>query len=335
MITKPLPWQDTLWSDLIRRANSDNLPHALLFSGNKGVGKTALAEALTHSLLCQSPSAEGIACGQCHGCGLLNANTHPDLLRLTPEEEGKAIPIDAVRSASRFLVLKSQYGNQQVVIINPAEAMNRFAANSLLKTLEEPTPDTLLILITSQPSLLLPTIRSRCQQVVFNRPEANSAKSWLNEQLSSREANSTGQSDTLLALANGAPLAALALHEAGELEIRHNLATEWVRVAEGKSDPVSCAAQWSDLGIGKASQWLSSWVMDLIRLKFGADLVAMTNVDLYPQLQKLVGQLDLQKLFTYLDQISETTRWARGQLNAQLAMEDLMIHWSRLCRQVR
>ena len=323
-MTEPLPWQGALWSDLIGRASGGNLPHALLFSGSEGLGKAVLAKALAHSLLCQSPSAEGVACGQCHGCGLLSAGTHPDLMQLEPEEAGKAIPIDTIRGVSGFLALKSQYGGRQIVIINPAEAMNRFAANSLLKTLEEPTPDTLLILITSQPSLLLPTIRSRCQRVVFNRPEANGAKSWLDAQITN-----SGESDTLLALTGGAPLAALALHEAGGLEIRRNLAAEWVRVAEGKGDPLACAAQWSDLGLSKATRWLSSWIMDLIRLKSGADPVAMTNVDLRPQLQRLADRFDLPSLFAYLEQVTETTRWARGQLNAQLAMEDLMICWGR------
>jgi len=323
-MTEPLPWQGDLWSDLTGRARGGNLPHALLFSGSEGLGKAVLAQALARSLLCQSPSAEGIACGQCHSCGLLSAGTHPDLLQVEPEEKGKTIPIDVIRSVSGFLALKSHYGGQQVVIIKPAEAMNRFAANSLLKTLEEPTPDTLLILITSQASLLLPTIRSRCQQVVFHRPEANNAKTWLDAQIAN-----PGESDTLLALTGGAPLAALALHEAGGLEIRRNLAAEWVRVAEGKGDPLACAAQWSDLGLSKATHWLSSWVMDLIRLKSGADPVAMTNVDLRPQLQQMVDRFDLPGLFAYLDQVSETARWARGQLNAQLAMEDLMISWSR------
>ncbi len=100
-------------------------------------------------------------------------------------------------------------------------------------------------------------------------------------------------------------------------------------MVEGKIDPLACAKQWSELGLPKATRWLGSWVMDLIRLKSGVDPVVITNGDLRPQLQKLVTGLELKRLFACLEQITETARWANGQLNAQLAMEDLMVSWSR------
>jgi len=327
----PLPWQNTVWDALIARFRAGSLPPALLFTGSVGYGKAVLAEALIHGLLCQRPTDEGTACGQCQSCGLLAAGTHPDLMWLEPEEPGKAIPVDRIRAVGEFFALKGQYGGRQIVFINPAEAMNRHAANSLLKTLEEPSEDALLILISSQPSLLLPTIRSRCQQVVFPRPEAQISETWLQAQIAGGE-KATGEPaniQDLLALSNGAPLAAKALHETGGLAVRRELANQWAGVAQGKADPLACAKQWSELGLPKATQWLSSWVMDLIRLKSGGNPAVITNGDLRPQLQKLVAGLELQRLFAYLEQITETARWANGQLNAQLAMEDLMISWSR------
>lgn len=323
----PLPWQAELWDGLISRFRAGSLPHALLFTGSTGYGKAELAEALIHGLLCQSPANDNTACGQCQSCGLLAAGTHPDLKWLEPEEPGKAIPVDTIRTVGHFLSLKGQYGGRQIVFINPAEAMNRNAANSLLKTLEEPTEDALLILISSQPSLLLPTIRSRCQQVVFPRPEAKASEAWLQAQL--KDTGEPINIKDLLALSDGAPLAAQVMHETGGLAVRRELASQWIGVVEGKADPLSCAKQWSDLGLPKATQWLSSWVMDLIRLKSGGDPVAMTNGDLRPQLQKLAAGLELKRLFAYLEQITETARWANGQLNAQLTMEDLMVIWSR------
>jgi DNA polymerase-3 subunit delta' len=137
----------------------------------------------------------------------------------------------------------------------------------------------------------------------------------------------------LLALSNGAPLAALALHESGGLAVRQDLANQWIGIVQGKTDPLTCAKQWAELGLPKATQWLSSWVMDLIRLKSGGNPVAIINSDLRAPLQKLVSGLELARLFAYLEQITETARWASGQINAQLAMEDLMVSWSRLGRQ--
>jgi len=323
----PLPWQTPLWDGLIARVRTGSLPHALLFTGSVGNGKSVLAEALIHGLLCQAPADSGTACGQCQSCRLLAAGTHPDLIWLEPEETGKAIPVDRIRAVGEFFALKGQYSSRQIIFINPAEAMNRHAANSLLKTLEEPTEDALLILISSQPSLLLPTIRSRCQKVVFPRPEAQASEAWLQTQL--KEVNEPEAIKNLLALSDGAPLAARVLHETGGLAMRHELATQWVGVLEGKTDPLICAKQWSELGLPKATRWLGSWVMDLIRLKSGVDPVVITNGDLRPQLQKLVTGLELKRLFACLEQITETARWANGQLNAQLAMEDLMVSWSR------
>jgi len=211
-----------------------------------------------------------------------------------------------------------------VVIIQPAEAMNRFAANSLLKTLEEPTPDALLILVTSKPSMLLPTIRSRCQRVVFPRPDTTTGLAWLTEHTPSGT-----DVATLLALADGAPLEALELFETGSLEARNTLADQWLQVISGRGDPLKCAANWSQLGLVRAINWLSSWTMDLIRLKSGAAPDVITNSDLRPQLQNLAQQLDLRRLFGQLEQLTEYSRMVGGNLNVQLALEDVMISWSR------
>jgi DNA polymerase-3 subunit delta' len=321
----PFPWLSASWRELLSRARAGNLPHALLFTGASGYGKTALALALARSLLCQSPQSAGEACGVCQACGLLNAGTHPDLMPVMPEEEGKAIPIDRIRMVASFLSLKGQYGGRQVVVINPADAMNRYAANSLLKTLEEPTEDALLILVTSRPSLLLPTIRSRCQQLMFTCSQTGLAEDWLHAQIG----QSVEEIQTLLTLAGGAPLEALHLHESGGLARRRTLAAEWLQLGQGRDDPLKCAADWSELDLSQAIQWLASWTMDLIRLKSGGDGVAIKNSDLRPQLQSFANTCDLRELFAFLEQITEYTRRASGQLNVQLALEDLMISWNR------
>jgi DNA polymerase-3 subunit delta' len=319
-----LPWHEAIWQELLSRARGDRLPHALLFSGSQGVGKRKLAIRLAHSLLCQTPKDNGDPCGQCQACGLIAADTHPDLLLVEPEEEGKAIPVDRIRAVGEFLALKGQYGGRQIVIIQPAEAMNRFAANSLLKTLEEPSADALLILVTSQPSQLLPTIRSRCQQMVFPRPAHDIATAWLHGEL-----GAGADVETLLSLTEGAPLAARDLHQSGGLEIRHHLAEAWLQVSNGKGDPLACAASWGELGLNQALYWLGSWIMDLIRLKSGAPADAIVNGDLRQPLQQLAERVEAKRLFAYLEQITEYTRMAGGQLNAQLALEDIMINWSQ------
>ena len=176
------------------------LPHALLISGQEGIGKRVLAIQLAHSLLCEQPGADGQPCGQCAACGWLQAGTHPDLLWLLPEEAGKAIKVDQVRALTSELCMTSHAGRYKVAIIQPADAMNRNAANSLLKTLEEPTDNTLVVLLTALPGRLPATIRSRCQQLQVAVPDALSARQWLQD-----TGMEPGQAIGYLKLAHGAP----------------------------------------------------------------------------------------------------------------------------------
>ena len=154
------PWQENLWQQLAGRAQH---AHAYLLHGPAGIGKRALAERLMARLLCLSPSGLD-ACGNCKSCHLLAAGTHPDNFVLEPEEADKPIKVDQVRELVEFVVQTAQLGGRKVVLLEPAEAMNLNAANALLKSLEEPSGNTVLLLISHQPSRLLPTIKSRCVQ---------------------------------------------------------------------------------------------------------------------------------------------------------------------------
>lgn len=319
-----LSWQAAIWASLVARARADRLPHALLFSGLQGVGKQQLARRLAAGLLCESPQADGGPCGHCHACGMLAAGSHPDFRWVAPEEEGKAIAVDVIRGVSEFFAFTSQRGGRQVVIVHAAEAMNRHAANSLLKTLEEPTPGALLILISSRPSQLLPTIRSRCQQVDFPLPPADAAIAWLGEHLPAE-----ADSQALLALAEGAPLAALKLHEEGGLTARLALMQAWAGLLQGQGEPTAVAAEWQRWGLARGLPWLMGWVADLIRLKSGAGEAAISNRDLAAQLQMLAERLDLRALYAFLDQLTEYRRQTGSNLNELLALEDLMIAWRR------
>ncbi len=323
-MSERLPWQNDLWAGLVARARDERLPHALLLTGAEGVGKLDFATRLAEGLLCQSPRDDGSACGQCHACGLLAGGSHPDFRRVGPPEGKSVIPIDTIRAVGEFFALTSQYNGRQVIIVHPAEAMNLPAANSLLKTLEEPTPGALLILVCSRPSQLLPTIRSRCQQVTFALPQPALALAWLRERLSGDV-----DAEALLALAEGAPLAALRLNEEGGLAARQSLARQWAGLLEGREDPLAVAAQWKSWGLTCSLQWLNSWVTDLIRLKSAGPDAAISNKDLGVQLQKIAERLDLRALYAFLDQLTEYGRLTANNLNEQLALEDLMIAWQR------
>lgn len=161
---------------LLRFLKTERIPQALVFQGPEGVGKATVATALASILLCEV--GDGFSCGRCHSCQLLPTGNHPDCITITlqPKEGGKSggklakdIVIDQVRELTRVAGTSPRLGRRRIFIIDPAERMNRNSQNAILKTLEEPTSRTMLILISSRPHLLVPTVRSRCIAVRFGQ----------------------------------------------------------------------------------------------------------------------------------------------------------------------
>ena len=152
------PWQERTWETLMKSLNTGRLPHALLITGPDGLGKQRLAEALVARVFCKQASDRQLACGSCGNCQLISAASHPDFVRLTVEEGKTRIAVQQVRDMIAHLGMKSYRGDEKVALVYPADSMNASSANSLLKTLEEPTDGTLLILVTARPSRLPATI---------------------------------------------------------------------------------------------------------------------------------------------------------------------------------
>jgi len=213
-----LPWHQKSWEALVRLV--DKLPHALLIHGTPGIGKLALAERFAQYLLCEARTSSGEPCGRCDGCRWFVAGSHPDVRRIEPEilakrvaddeEAGSQRPakpsseikIEQVRELADFLALGSHRGRLRVALVHPAEDMNAHAANALLKSLEEPPPGAVFVLVSHRPARLLPTVRSRCVAMPMEAPASKAALQWLGAQ---------GLSDGArwLAFAGGAPLRAL------------------------------------------------------------------------------------------------------------------------------
>ena len=164
--------------EILNRALANGrLAHAYLFSGPDGIGKRLVAMALARAIVCH----EQRGCGQCLACRKIDHQNHPDLHTLEPD--GTSIKIEQIRSFQRELNLKPLESPRKICIIEQADTMTVGAANALLKTLEEPRGDTLLILLTAQPNRLLETIRSRCQPLPFTRHPNSRIQAELERQL--------------------------------------------------------------------------------------------------------------------------------------------------------
>ncbi|RDH86103.1 MAG: DNA polymerase III subunit delta' [endosymbiont of Galathealinum brachiosum] len=320
------PWQQSQWQKIQQQKLSAKLPHALLMSGPLGLGKLDFALHLAHSLLCQSPDDHGIACGKCASCQLVEAETHPDLFILQAEERGKAIKVDDVRQLSSKLNLTSQYGGYQVALIVDAHDMNINASNSLLKTLEEPSSDTVLILVSSNPQKLPVTIRSRCQNISFNVPESQQALSWL-------ESQNIQQANALLNLAHGAPLLALDLQQ-GELLDHHKLLINSLLNVAKNQPVIEQAELLHKLPLNYLLNWLFDWVQDLIKLHQCGDSATLIHTEQQTELKQLVTRSSLQGLYDYLDQLVKNKQLQSIPLNSQLLWEDLLLSWYKTLKRV-
>ena len=323
-LTQPcLPWHQSIWERLQLARRQQRLPHALLFAGPAGIGKQNFAQRFTQSLLCTSPDAQGRPCGRCRHCELFQAGTHPDLQLIGPEEGGKSteIKVDMIRTLTEGASLTAKSGGHKLVIIRPAERMNSAAANSLLKTLEEPTSNTVLMLLTDRPSRLLPTIRSRCQYFAFALPSRAEAVAWLHERIQS------GKPETLLDLAGGAPLKALAMDDPTILAQHRNALQAFSNLAQARIDPVKLAEQWTKYENKRLLEWLLGWVIDMLRLKVSTDPPLLFNREERQTLQHLAKGLNSQVLQRFLGQIYEAYNLTDSNINPQLMLERLLLEW--------
>lgn len=207
---------------LSRAVESGRLAHGYLFAGPDGVGKTTAALALAAVLLCRFP--QGIEpCGSCPGCRKFLSHNHPDLLRIQPD--GAAIKIDQIRELKKALTFAPFESRLRVVLIEEVQTMRREAGNSLLKVLEEPPPDNLLVLIGSTAGAMLDTIISRCQVIPFAPLPLPLAAQVIRQH---RPELDEAASHTLAALADGCPGQALALEAEGTLALYRTILEQWL-----------------------------------------------------------------------------------------------------------
>jgi len=321
-----LPWHAYPWELLQRAKQKNHLPHALLFLGVPGLGRKNLSVAFAHSVLCQNSNLQGDPCADCQNCHLIRAHSHPDLILIEPEEKGLVIKVDQIREIVYEVNTTPLVGHARIIIINPAHAMNSAAANALLKTLEEPPPHTMIILITDLSQRMPATILSRCQKITFPKPDQTSALDWLLLQ------HPTVNSSDLLVLLHFSQQAPLLvrdwLKEGTLLPLRKKLYDGLMALSQKTINPLQLAAQCEGEDLILILKCLLYWLQDLLRCQLTDYSASLINTDYVDQYKKL--KVGLKRILRYLTVVEE--RFIKitflQNLNRQLLLEEVLIGWT-------
>jgi DNA polymerase-3 subunit delta' len=320
----PYPWQEAQWTRCLQRVQDDTLPHALLLCGQAGLGKLDFARRLALLLLCERCGKP--ACGTCKGCRFFRAGNHPDYLEVGAEEDAQQIKIDQIRALNEFICLSRQRARHKVAVIAQAELMNRNAANSLLKNLEEPPSFSLIALVTSRPSLLAPTLLSRCQRLAFTPPRRDAAVRWLSQEAPGAKA------ETLLSLANEAPLTALATYRAGGLEAMRSVLADLRQVIDARESTVSVAQRWRQYSFDQLLAWLLSLLAKLAKLRCESASDRLIYPDIDQHLRAMAERIDFKSLFSLYDSMLVHRHSQHESLSPLLSLEDILLAWHRAFR---
>jgi DNA polymerase-3 subunit delta' len=344
------PWTKTAFDSFFSLKGRQ--AHAYLLAGQSGLGKTMFAEQLAKTMLCQQLSDD--ACGVCQSCKLFESGNHPDMHVLQSEkrtveisdllasyapryleDESKrkrrkkpsaVIAIDQVRGVIPDINTRPHLSACRIIVLNTAEDLNINAANSLLKSLEEPPADCFFLLISHEPGRLLPTLRSRCNRIDFRSPDKAQAMQWLNTQL-------PGRSDTvdLLDSAKGIPLRALALADGVLNSDEARICQAMFKLANRQIDPVSAAAELiKNTELMDILIPLQVMISRIIRLKMAGENSPSASKSENKSLIDLGKRLDFKQLYTFLDSLSTSKQLAGGPLDDTLALESGLISWQRM-----
>ncbi|WP_137718264.1 DNA polymerase III subunit delta' [Methylobacillus flagellatus] len=325
-VTSLLPWHHALWQRL--QSGQARQAHAWLLRGRSGIGKVDFALHWSRAWLCETPTADAMACGQCSSCNWFEQGNHPDfrLLTLAQEDEAEGstarkkatqISIAQVRALGSFFELSSHRAQRnRLVVIHPAEALNNSAANALLKMLEEPPADMRFILVSHQSHLLLPTVISRCRIVDMPMPTREQATYWL-------QSRGMQDAEQLLDLAGGAPLQLTA----GQMPEAKQTAQITQMLAQGERlNPYTLATSCVALGMETAIDMLQKWVHDLL----SARLAGEVRYYRHEQLAALAARADLAALLGLEQRLRQARRLASHPLNATLQFEALLLQYMQL-----
>ncbi|WP_180011500.1 MULTISPECIES: DNA polymerase III subunit delta' C-terminal domain-containing protein [unclassified Acinetobacter] len=311
------PWQQQVWETLTGRF--PKLGHGLLFYGKKGCGKEAFAQQFLAWVLCLNRQPKG-PCGECGSCQWLKADTHPNYVYIGTDEDNKKqnakIKIEKIRDLLPFV--QQTVDGWRVIVIEPAEALNIASSNALLKTLEEPGENIVIILLADHYLKLPATIRSRLQHFALDRISSAQFSEYVEAQLP--EAGSS-QQQLLMNLSNQMPLQAIEVAQSSWLPLRQEFMEDWKKLVIQKNMPMAIATKWNkSLSFGEFGQMFEYLLSDLICVKLNQ---AVKNIDL--DFNVLAEQYSLETLFKIYEDFQRAKQYLEQNVQSNLVLDELCI----------
>lgn len=311
------PWQQQVWETLTGRF--PKLGHGLLFYGKKGCGKEAFTQQFLAWVLCLNRQPDG-PCGECGSCQWLKADTHPNYVYISTDEDNKKqnakIKIEKIRDLLPFV--QQTVDGWRVIVIEPAEALNIASSNALLKTLEEPGENIVIILLADHYLKLPATIRSRLQHFALDRISSVQFSEYVEVQLP--EAGSS-QQQLLMNLSNQMPLQAVEVAQSSWLPLRQEFMEDWKKLVIQKNMPMAIATKWNkSLSFGEFGQMFEYLLSDLICVKLNQ---AVKNIDL--DFNVLAEQYSLETLFKIYEDFQRAKQYLEQNVQSNLVLDELCI----------
>jgi DNA polymerase-3 subunit delta' len=308
------PWLAAPMAALGAAHEQGRMPHALLIHEAPGTGGDWLAGWAAALVLCEPRKAA--PCGKCTACRRTAGLLHPDVNWVRPQEDSRQIRIEQVRELSGELALTSHSGGYKVGILTPADALNRFAANALLKTLEEPPARTLLILVATEPSRLPPTVLSRCQRLRIRAPERTESIAWLTE------VRGKGDWDAALDTLGEAPMQVAQADPAELAEVGADTRKTLAALSAGRTDPVAAAERWARSQLPLRLLCFENWLTERIR-RGERDGALLTEMRAGHYLSGAEPFLNIRELFGLVDEVRDLRATLDVPLNRGVALEAL------------
>jgi DNA polymerase-3 subunit delta' len=311
-----LPWLGEAQQRLLAARAADRFPQSLLILSQPGLGTESLGAWICALALCESPAAA--PCGVCGSCVLLRADNHPDFHRVGLLDDAQQIKVDQIRELIEALSLSSYRGRRKTALVENAECLNANGANAFLKTLEEPSGETLLILIARPGHRLPATIASRCVRLPLRPPPREAGLAWL----AARD-SAGSRWDAALELAAGAPLMALELPAACVERLETEMRDGLKRLDAGSVDVTVLAEAWARSDLTLKLIWLENWITRRVQAHLAGSVSIQTAEPV--RLPAALLKAKMRSLFELLDAAREMRRLASTGLNQQLALEALLL----------